>query len=109
MNCRRRRLSAKYVLLVGSIAGVLSLIACGAPSVTCPDANLELAIRESINKSEGPIFAAELKQLTVFVANGRNIGDLRGLEYCSNLETLSLAENSISDVSQLASLPLVFP
>jgi len=47
--------------------------------VTFPDANLEAAIRDAINKPEGPIFTFDLDGLTSLNAFG--ITDLTGLEY----------------------------
>ncbi len=51
--------------------------------VTFPDANLEAAIREAIDKPEGLIFTSDLDELTSLKTKG--ITDLTGLEYCSNL------------------------
>ncbi len=73
--------------------------------VIFPDSNLEAAIREAIDKPEGPIYASELEGLSPLDASGRNITDLTGLEYCTNLTKLDLCYNQISDISLLASLP----
>ena len=70
--------------------------------VTFPDANLEAAIREAIDKPEGLIFTSDLNGLTSLKTKG--ITDLTGLEYCSNLTELVLDYNQISDLSPLASL-----
>ncbi len=72
--------------------------------VTLPDLSLEAAIREAINKPEGPIFMSDLKSLTMLEARERGISDLTGLEYCVNLEYLELWYNNISDLSPLADL-----
>jgi hypothetical protein len=68
------------------------------------DPNLEAAIRVYIHKPEGPIYPADLEGLIVLSAGGANITDLTGLEYCTNLITLSLVLNQISDISPLANL-----
>ncbi|MFC1981254.1 leucine-rich repeat domain-containing protein [Chloroflexota bacterium] len=70
--------------------------------VTFPDANLEAAIREAIDKPEGLIFTSDLDGLTSLKTKG--ITDLTGLEYCSNLTELDLAWNKISNISPLSNL-----
>jgi len=72
--------------------------------VTFPDSNLETAIREAINKPEGPIYSTDLESLIRLEAWSMRITDLTGLEYCLNLQELSLGGNNISDISPLASL-----
>jgi len=78
--------------------------------VTFPDPNLERAIREAIDKDEGPILASDLKALKSLGFSGINylgiaaITDLSGLEHCTNLTDLSLTESQISDISPLTRL-----
>ncbi|MFC1874855.1 redoxin domain-containing protein [Chloroflexota bacterium] len=79
------------------------------PSITpslalIPDANLEAAIREAINKPEGSIYTSDLEAITILEAKERGISDLTGLEYCINLQGLNLDANNISDISPLAEL-----
>ncbi len=69
-----------------------------------PDENLEAAIREAIDKPEGPIYAADLEALTSLSAPGRGITNLTGLDSCVNLERLELHDNQISNLSSLADL-----
>jgi len=73
-------------------------------AVTFPDSNLEAAIREAIGKPEGPIHTSELEGVSFLAASRRDITDLTGLEYCTNLTHLSLAYNQVIDISPLASL-----
>ena len=73
-------------------------------TVVFPDANLEGAIREAIAKPDGPIYTCDLKGCTVLGAASRNISDLTGLEYCTNLTNLDLEGNEIANVSPLADL-----
>ncbi len=68
------------------------------------DANLEAAVREAIEKEEGPIYAHEVAGLTLLNADGRSISDLSGLEYATGLTELYLWNNEISDISSLAGL-----
>jgi len=94
--------------------------------VTFPDPGLEAAVREAIEKPAGPIENTELAGLTYLSAFGRNISDLTGIEYCTdvtnlllgsnqlvnleplsgltNLQSLTMADNQISDITALAGL-----
>ena len=98
--------------------GLVKLI---TPTVVAfPDVNLTAAIREALNKAQGPIYKSDLKSLTVLVwhysntfrdllesaeeAPEKRIADLTGLEYCVNLQVLSLYDNNISNIPSLAGL-----
>jgi len=70
-------------------------------AVTFADPNLEAAIREAIDIPERPMYPSDLKGLISFAASERNISDLAGLEYCTNLTELDLSGNEISDISPL--------
>ena len=70
--------------------------------VAFPDANLEAAIRDAIDKTEGLIFTSDLDGLTSLKTKG--ITDLTGLEHCTYLTELRLGSNEISDISFLSSL-----
>ena len=72
--------------------------------VTFPDSNLEVAIGEAINKPEGAIYLSDLQSLTDLVASQKDISDISGLEYCSNLQGLDLQDNNISDISPINGL-----
>ena len=96
----------------------------GGDVITFTDVNLTAAIRETLNKSQGPIYKSDLKSLTVLEwhysnifagetatdiesageATDRRIADLTGLEYCVNLQVLSLYDNNISNIPSLAGL-----
>jgi Leucine-rich repeat (LRR) protein len=73
-------------------------------AVDFPDPNLESAIRRAIGKPTGCIYRSDLVGLTNFNAAARNIADLTGLEYCTNLTFLLLSGNAIIDTSPLANL-----
>jgi Leucine-rich repeat (LRR) protein len=72
--------------------------------VVFPDPNLEAAIREAIGKPTGDIYQSDLEGFTSLDASYRNIADLTGLEYLTNLTDLHLGWNQISDISPLANL-----
>jgi len=73
-------------------------------AVTYHDPNLEAAIREALGIPEETIYAEDLQGLTALAADGRNIVDLVGLEYCTDLTHISLSHNPIGDISSLATL-----
>ena len=70
-------------------------------AVTFADPNLEAAIREAIDIPECPMYPSDLKGLISFAASEKNIADLTGLEYCTNLTDLDLGYNQISDINPL--------
>ena len=73
--------------------------------VNIPDANLRVAIERAVKKSSGAIITpSEMATLTDLDARNQNISDLTGLEYATNLDTLSLSDNRISDISSLQDL-----
>ena len=75
-----------------------------------PDLDLQRAIREALDKPEGPIDVSGLGVITSLdVGRPRSafsihVFDLTGLEHCTNLAELDLVWNKIVDVSPLASL-----
>ena len=73
--------------------------------VTIPNANLRVAIETALGKASGALITrAEMASLTRFEAPNKNIRNLTGLEFATNLTRLSLDENQISDVSALSGL-----
>ncbi len=73
--------------------------------VNIPDATLRAAIERALKKSSGAIITpSEMATLTDLDARNQNISDLTGLEYATNLDTLSLSDNRISDISSLQDL-----
>lgn len=66
-----------------------------------PDANLETAVRENINKPIGSIYPCDVTSL---FAELYNISNLTGLEHCINLREVHLQHNPITDISPLANL-----
>ena len=72
--------------------------------VTFVDANFEAAIRSALSKPTGDIYDTDMQTITSLFAGALSISDISGIEYCTNLATLQLYENSISDISDLAGL-----
>ena len=73
-------------------------------TVTFPDKNLEVVIRDALDKPSGEITTTELGKLTELEAESSRIRNLSGLEYCTNLTHLNLVVNQISDISPLENL-----
>ena len=66
------------------------------------DSNLRAKIEEVLGKAPGDtITTADMVGLTRLEARNANVTDLTGLEYATNLTSLSLSGNSISDISPL--------
>ena len=72
--------------------------------VNFPDANLELAVRQALNKPTGDITDADMETLTTLSAFNREIVNLQGLEYAVNLTNIDLSINQISEITPLSNL-----
>ena len=73
--------------------------------VHIPDSNLRAAIAEALGKNpNAPITAEEMEGFGRLVARNRDIHDLTGLQFATNLIRLNLRDNQISDLSPLAGL-----
>ncbi len=66
--------------------------------------NLEAAIRDAVDKHEGPILKADLGKLTRLGAQQKHIANLSGVEHCTQLEGLWIGGNQISDLNPLSEL-----
>ncbi len=73
--------------------------------VEVPDPNLRQAIRETLTLPGGvPLTQLEMLRLTNLEAWQRDITDLTGLQYATNLVNLYLDYNRIEDITPLANL-----
>jgi Leucine-rich repeat (LRR) protein len=86
----------------------ISNIAAGEPFedfvVVFPDAGLEAAVRAALGEPSGDIYRTDLFTLHRLDASGSGINSLSGLQYCVNMDTLGLSDNSVSDIGPLASM-----
>ena len=73
-------------------------------TVEFADANLERAVREALDRPQGPLTPEDLAALTELDASYKNIESVAGLEHATALHTLYLRDNAITDVSPLANL-----
>ena len=73
--------------------------------VHIPDSNLRAAIAETLGKNpNAPITVEEMEGLGRLDARNRDIHDLTGLQFATNLIDLHLDNNEISDLSPIAGL-----
>ncbi len=72
--------------------------------INFPDPNLEVAVRELINKPTGDIYNTDVVEIIHCSFNNKNISNLTGMEYFISLQSLSLMENQISNLLPLAGL-----
>ncbi|MBX3176869.1 MAG: leucine-rich repeat domain-containing protein [Candidatus Hydrogenedentes bacterium] len=72
--------------------------------VRFPDTRLDAALRGALGIPSASIRVADLERLTAFDATGAGISNLSGLEHATNLKTLILESNAITDIGPLASL-----
>ncbi len=78
---------------------------CADESVEFSDPALEGVIRDVIGKYEDEdIFSSDLLSVTTLYASSQGITDITGIEYCINLQNLSLLNNHIPDIRPLAGL-----
>ena len=70
-----------------------------------PDPALREAVRETLELPAGvPLTKDHMRDLDIFIAEGRGISDLTGMEFAINLREANLGDNSITDLRPLANL-----
>lgn len=93
---------ARILLFLLALARVEVLFA--QTIVSFPDPNLEAAFRTALSKPTGPLTSTDLRSLTSFSAASRNITNLSGLEWATNLTWLALQQNAISNLTPVSGL-----
>lgn len=87
------------------VAGVTGSADVTATASLIADAGLEAAIREHLGNPAGSLTAAQLQSMTgTLNASDRGIRSLSGIENCTGLSGIQLANNAISDATPLSSL-----
>ena len=107
MRSRFKSRSVNFFLLLSVLC--LWLIAfpsvVSAQVVDIPDPGLRAAIAEALGKAPGDaITRADMETLVELRAVGRNITNLRGIEFAINLIELDIWRNDLTDISPLSSL-----
>lgn len=72
--------------------------------ISFDDENLEQAIREEIDKTDGDLTKIDIFTITELDLSGKSINSLYGIEDFRALKVLSIADNNIKDVSVLKQL-----
>ncbi|URZ08380.1 leucine-rich repeat domain-containing protein [Clostridium felsineum] len=78
--------------------------------VTFKDPCLETAVRDALKKPSGPIYSAEVANITCLNASGgaivryTNMASLDGIQYLTNLQELRLANDKLTDISAIKDL-----
>src|SRR5206468_2104429 len=70
-----------------------------AQDVQIPDPGLNAAVRETLQKPNGPLTQQDLLGLTSLVATSRNITNLLGLAAARNLTNLDLQSNHLANLT----------
>ena len=73
--------------------------------INIPDANLRAVIAETLDKQPNvPLTRTDMARLQRLEAHNRDIEDLTGLEFATNLQEIRANNNLIADISPLAGL-----
>ena len=94
-----------FRFLILSTVATLFIPQVSAQVVEIPDPNIKKALREELQLSENtPITQQVMLRLTYLDAVDREISDLTGIEYATNLDYLNVGQNQISDIRPVAGL-----
>ena len=92
------------VFVIGLFVYKVPIYAEGAEE-WMPDANLRQAVREALGLPAGePLTKEKIQGLDFLDAHGRDIMDITGLEFATNLEVAHLSKNPITDLRSLSNL-----
>ena len=98
-------LSLAIILLI-AIAGGVFMLQKPDKHMVFADKNLELALREELQKPHGAITPEDLATFNGRLdLSGRQITDITPLQYMAEITMLNLENNQISDISPLSALP----
>ena len=86
-----------------------ALLLGAAPAWAGPfaDKNLELAVRAMLFDKKDPnteLTDEDLRKVFILEAKSKGIADLAGLEKCTNLQLINLAQNAVSNITPLKDL-----
>src|SRR5262249_22982304 len=90
--------------VLGSLLLIGGVLSTNAQEVSIPDAGLNSAIREALQKPLDPLTQEDLLSLTNLDAQRRSITNLSGLEAARNLVILNLDSNRLGTFSFPSSL-----
>ena len=105
VNILKKGVTVRVLRLPIYLFLILVVAQSHAQLLDIPDPNLKQAILETLNlPDEIPLTQQEMSRLTNLDAEERDITDLTGLEYATNIRFLQLHRNPIVDISSLAHL-----
>jgi len=90
----------KKIILFLNVCLVLTLFSnCSESYVEIPDANFKSYLLENFDKNkDGKISFSEAKAVKKIDCSGKQIKDLKGIEYFENLESLDCSYNDLADI-----------
>ena len=94
-----------FFFRVCAVLFFLTPCSTSAQTVSIPDVNLRAAIAETLDKApNSQMTRADMTRLTRLEAHNRDITDLTGLEFATNLNEIRANNNLIEDLSPLEGL-----
>ncbi|MFM2075861.1 MAG: hypothetical protein RJB34_2166 [Pseudomonadota bacterium] len=90
-----------------AIASPIAMAGSAAPSVI-EDLALQYCIAEQLGKDPAAIKQADFSEITTLHCEGASVLSLNGIQSLSNLESLTLNNNEISDIKPLQSLTKLY-
>ena len=97
--------TTSFFLLTCLLLATLLWLPESLAQINIPDANLRAVIAETLDKQPNvPLTRADMARLQGLNAHNRDIGDLTGLEFATNLRSIRANNNLITDLSPLAGL-----
>lgn len=107
MSISKLLLQKIFVFLV-SIAVLTALLLAAVSvadrQVVFTNSRLEAAVRDALEKPDGPIFKSDLLTISRLDASGRGITRLEGIEAMRHLVILNLEDNRVEDLAPLRTL-----
>ena len=99
-------------VLMALVLALTPALVLGAPAtayaapvtVTFADPNLETVVRSALAKPTGTVTDSDMRTLTALDGSNTGIADLGGLQYATNLQSLDLAGDQITTITELAGL-----
>lgn len=99
--------SVRLWCVVLALSAVGAMASTGTAADLFPDKNLEAVVRQEVfekRDNNKPLEEKDVQNLSRIKGRGKKIKDLRGLEKCTSLAELDLADNEIADLAPIKDL-----